>query len=55
VAYRRIHPGNSGIVRRDQQQQESLLGLKKALDLRRQRWSAGSPVLPSPGERPGED
>ena len=55
VAYRRIHPGNSGIVRRDQQQQESLLGLKKALDLRRQRRSAGSPVLPSAGERPGED
>jgi hypothetical protein len=55
VAYRRIHPGNSGIVRRDQQQQESLLGLKKALDLRRQRRSAGSPALPSPEERPGED
>jgi glycosyltransferase involved in cell wall biosynthesis len=55
VAYRRIHPGNSGIVRRDQQQQESLLGLKKALDLRRQRRSAGPPAPPSAGERPGED
>jgi glycosyltransferase involved in cell wall biosynthesis len=55
VAYRRIHPNNSGIVRRDQQQQESLLGLKKALDLRRQRRSAGSPVLPSAEERPSED
>jgi glycosyltransferase involved in cell wall biosynthesis len=55
AAYRRIHPGNSGIVRRDQQQQESLLGLKKALDLRRQRRSAGSSVPPSTGERPGED
>ena len=55
VAYRRIHLGNSGIVRRDQQQQESLLGLKKALDLRRQRRNADSPVLPSAGERPKED
>lgn len=55
LAYRRIHAGNSGIIRRDQQQQESLLGLKKALDLRRQRPSAGSPLLPSAGERPGED
>src|SRR5687768_15862453 len=54
LAYRRIHPGNSGIVRRDQQQQESLLGLKKALDLRRQRRSAGSLLLPSAGE-PNED
>ncbi len=54
VAYRRIHASNSGIVRRDQQQQESLLGLKKALDLRRQRRSAGSPVVPS-AERPPED
>ncbi len=55
VAYRRLHPGNSGIVRRDQQQQESLIGLKKALDLRRQRRSAGSPMPPSAAERPGED
>ena len=37
VAHRRIHDGNSGITRRDQQQQESLLGLKRALDLRRRR------------------
>ena len=55
VAYRRLHPGNSGIVRRDQQQQESLIGLKKALDLRRQRRSAGAPMPPSAAERPGED
>ena len=55
VAYRRIHPGNSGIVRRDQQQQESLLGLKKALDLRRQRRSADSPAPRSAGARPDED
>jgi glycosyltransferase involved in cell wall biosynthesis len=55
VAYRRIHPGNSGIVRRDQQQQESLIGLKKALDLRRQRRSADLPALPSARERPNED
>lgn len=55
MAYRRIHLGNSSIVRRDQQQQESLLGLKKALDLRRQRRSAGSPVLPSAGRLPNED
>jgi len=55
VAYRRIHANNSGIVRRDQQQQESLLGLKKALDLRRQRRSAGAPMLPPAGERPSED
>ena len=46
VAYRRIHAGNSGIVRRDEQQQESLLGLKKALDLRRQRRGA-DPSAPS--------
>jgi glycosyltransferase involved in cell wall biosynthesis len=37
VACRRIHGGNSSIVRRDQQQQESLLGLKQALALRRRR------------------
>ena len=55
VAYRRIHGNNSGIVRRDEQQQESLMGLKQALDLRRQRRSAGASVLPSAGERPGED
>lgn len=55
VAYRRIHGNNSGIVRRGQQQQESLMGLKQALDLRRQRRSAGAPVRPSAGELPGED
>ena len=37
VAHRRIHGANSGIMQRDQQQQESLLGLKQALDLRRRR------------------
>lgn len=55
VAYRRIHSGNASIVRRDQQQQESLLGLKKALDLRRQRRSADSPAPPSAGERASDD
>jgi len=37
VAYRRIHAANSGLVRRAEQQQENLIGLKRALDLRRQR------------------
>ena len=37
VAHRRIHDANSGITHRDEQQQESLLGLKRALDLRRRR------------------
>ena len=55
VAYRRIHASNSGIVRRDQQQHQSLIGLEKALDLRRQRRAAGSPVLPSAGRLPSED
>lgn len=55
VAYRRIHGGNSGIVRRDEQQQESLMGLKQALDLRRQRRSAGAPVRPSAGDPPVDD
>jgi glycosyltransferase involved in cell wall biosynthesis len=40
VACRRIHDSNSSIVRRDQQQQESLLGLKQALELRRRRGAA---------------
>jgi glycosyltransferase involved in cell wall biosynthesis len=53
VAYRRIHGNNSGIVRRGQQQQESLMGLKQALDLRRQRRSDGAPA--SAGERSSED
>lgn len=35
VAYRRIHAANTGVVRRNEQQQESLIGLKRALDLRR--------------------
>lgn len=55
VAYRRIHGNNSGIVRRDEQQQESLMGLKQALDLRRQRRSASAPARPSADERPGKD
>lgn len=55
VAHRRIHGNNSGILRRGQQQQESLLGLKKALDLRRQRRSAGATALPSAGERPSDE
>lgn len=44
VAYRRIHSNNTGIVRRSEQQQESLLGLKQALDLRRRRRSADALV-----------
>jgi len=35
VAYRRIHGANTGVVRRNEQQQENLIGLKRALDLRR--------------------
>lgn len=53
VAYRRIHGNNSGIMRRGPQQQESLIGLKQALDLRRQLRSAGAPA--SAGERASED
>ena len=37
VARRRIHGANTGIVRREAQQQESLLGLRQALALRRGR------------------
>jgi len=37
VAYRRLHGANTGIVRRHDQQQESLMGLKRALDFRRRR------------------
>jgi glycosyltransferase involved in cell wall biosynthesis len=37
VAYRRLHGANTGIVRRHEQQQESLMGLKRALDFRRRR------------------
>jgi glycosyltransferase involved in cell wall biosynthesis len=40
VARRRIHRTNTGIVRREQQQQESLGGLKQALDIRRRRTGA---------------
>jgi hypothetical protein len=43
VAYRRLHARNSGIVRRNEQQQESLLGLKRALDLRRRRSDGARP------------
>lgn len=49
VAHRRIHDANSGITRRDQQQQESLLGLKRALDLRRRR--SGPTGNAKPGDR----
>lgn len=42
VAYRRIHGANTGLVRRTEQQQENLLGLKRALDLRRRRGGAPS-------------
>ena len=44
VAYRRIHATNTGIVRRQQQQQENLLGLKRALDIRRQRSREKGPA-----------
>ena len=40
VARRRIHLTNTGIVRREQQQQDSLTGLKRALDIRRGRTPA---------------
>ena len=42
VAYRRIHGANTGVVRRTEQQQENLIGLKLALDLRRRRAAAKS-------------
>lgn len=37
VARRRIHLGNTGVLRRHDQQQESLLGLRQALALRRRK------------------
>jgi glycosyltransferase involved in cell wall biosynthesis len=37
VARRRVHTTNTGILRRSQQQQGSLAGLKQALDIRRGR------------------
>jgi hypothetical protein len=37
VARRRIHLTNTGIVQRNEQQQDSLTGLKRALDIRRGR------------------
>jgi glycosyltransferase involved in cell wall biosynthesis len=37
LAYRRLHSANTGVVRRSEQQQENLLGLKRALEIRRQR------------------
>jgi glycosyltransferase involved in cell wall biosynthesis len=40
VAYRRLHATNTGIVRRQEQQQESLIGLKRGLDIRRNRGGA---------------
>jgi glycosyltransferase involved in cell wall biosynthesis len=55
VAYRRIHAGNSGIVRRNEQQQENLLGLKRGLDLRRRQRASESLALPEPGRRTSKD
>lgn len=43
VAYRRLHNTNTGILRRNAQQQENLLGLKRALDLRRELGVAKKP------------
>lgn len=43
VAYRRLHNTNTGILRRNEQQQENLLGLKRALDLRREIGVAKKP------------
>lgn len=43
LAYRRLHETNTGILRRDEQQRESLLGLKQALDLRRREASRNRP------------
>lgn len=37
VAFRRLHESNSGRLKRNEQQQETLLGLKQALDLRRKK------------------
>ena len=39
VAFRRLHESNSGRLKRAEQQQETLLGLKQALDLRRKKRS----------------
>ena len=41
LAYRRVHGQNTGIVRRDDLQEDSLLALKQALDIRRKRASTG--------------
>jgi glycosyltransferase involved in cell wall biosynthesis len=42
VARRRLHLGNTGVTRRRQQQQESLLGLRQALSLRRAKDRPGA-------------
>jgi glycosyltransferase involved in cell wall biosynthesis len=55
VAYRRIHADNSGIVRRKEQQQESLLGLKQALDLRRRQRAGESSVSPEAEQPRSQD
>jgi hypothetical protein len=49
IAYRRLHTTNIGIVDRDRQQQENLLGLKQVLDLRRglRRTAANSDEAPA--------
>lgn len=52
LAYRRLHANNTGLVRRNDQQQENLIGLKRALDLRRRRKSEDAAVAsPAPTER----
>ena len=44
LAYRRLHGANTGLLRRHDQQQESLIGLKRALDIRRRQRAAAAPV-----------
>jgi hypothetical protein len=41
LAYRRVHDRNTGITRRTELQQDNLIGLKQALDIRRSRGSNG--------------
>jgi glycosyltransferase involved in cell wall biosynthesis len=42
LARRRLHLGNTGVTRRREQQQESLLGLRQALSLRRAKDRPGA-------------
>ena len=37
LAFRRIHGANVGVLRRNEQQQENLMALKRALDIKRQQ------------------